>query len=165
MNSTVTYLLVRLWNVSWGYIRVTQILFQRVLGFLVFSLFFKRTAEQMLFKIYFFPSEIFILWEVVHEGRDLCLFCSLVYSKHLEECQAHERYSVNIWWRYEWFLNVRFCCLNYANAFYRAPNCVKRISTYLSLCTENFTQTSDLPPKGDFERGFFLGPSMSSGYY
>lgn len=59
---------------------------------------------------------------------------------------------------YEWFLNVRLCCLNYANFFW-APNCVRRISIYSSLYIENLTQTSDLPPSGDWERGFFWVPT------
>lgn len=131
-------------------------------------LFFERTEQSRCCLKFpsFLQKDFFSLMEyMLHEGGDLCLFCSLLYSKHLEECQAHERHSINMWWTYEWFLNVRFCSLNYANSFHRAPNRARRISIYSSWCIENCTQTSHLHPKGDWERGFFLEPSTSSGCY
>lgn len=56
------------------------------------------------------------------------------------------------------FWNGRFCYLSYADAFHRAPDCVKRISIYSSFYIENFTQTSDLRPKEGCESGFLLDP-------
>lgn len=42
-----------------------------------------------------FPSEIFFLDRIyVHECGYFCVFCSLIYLEHLEECQARERYSI-----------------------------------------------------------------------
>lgn len=106
----------------------------------------KNRTEQMLCKISFLQNLFSLIEYIFHEGGDFPLFCSLIYSKHLEEHQAPERYSVNIWSMYEWFLNVRLCCLNDENTFYR-PQTVKKISIYASLYIANFTQILDLPPK------------------
>lgn len=79
-----------------------------------------------------------------------------------EECQAYERYLISTCWVYEWFLNIRLCCLNYANTFYTAPHCVRRISSYSSLYIENFTQTLGLPPQKGLEERSLLGFQHSS---
>lgn len=48
----------------------------------------------MLFKIYLLQKFLFSERWSVKAG----IFVFFVHwSKHLEECQAHERYSVNIW--------------------------------------------------------------------
>lgn len=60
---------------------------------------------------------------------------------------------------YEWFLNIRLCCLNDANAFYKAPTCVK-ISIYSSLHTDNFTQTLDLAPEGAAREDYSWIPAL-----
>lgn len=73
--------------------------------------------------------------------------CSLLYSKLPEECQAHEEYLINIWWMYEWFLNVELFCLHYASSFYRAPNC-RRISMDSSCVLITYLKPWVYPPKG-----------------
>lgn len=74
--------------------------------------------------------------------------CSLLYSKLPEECQAHEEYLINIWWMYEWFLNVELFCLHYASSFYRAPNCRRRISMDSSCVLITYLKPWVYPPKG-----------------
>lgn len=33
---------------------------------------------------------------------DFYLFCSLIYDQLLEQCIAHSRWLINIWWMNEW---------------------------------------------------------------
>ena len=51
-------------------------------------------------------SVMFIVYglslHMLHEGRNLCQFCSAIYPK---QCLAHRRYSVNICWMNEQYLN------------------------------------------------------------
>lgn len=37
-----------------------------------------------------------------HEGKEVWLFCSLLYPQCLKQCLAHGRYSVNTYWKNEW---------------------------------------------------------------
>lgn len=58
---------------------------------------------------------VFILWPVslleweLHEGRDLCQFCLLLYLQHVERCLSCSSHFVSIYWVInDWWLLVSF---------------------------------------------------------
>lgn len=67
-----------------------------------------------------------------HEGKNLCLHCSLVYSKTPEQCLAHKRPSINTGWTFTPFHPI-ISRLHPSSQFINVPHPTIPITEQLGL--------------------------------